>query len=218
MTSYRFNLKRCPSCNCEFSHCDIASSNTFGATFYTDGFVNGPMHEEHGALLQCPGCHTYLWKEDVPTRESVRHSPHWFDAEKRPLPVAWAMSDSGYLDIFHQALWKTLAQEKYIRIKAWWISNHACRSCSADETVSSSKDEEFLEPAEVEENLTKLLSLLDIDDQHDLIMRAEILRELGRFEECLNLLKQPFDDKYCRTIDVIKKLADCNNRQVESVG
>lgn len=37
---------RCPHCKCTEKFMGIASGNTFGATFYSDGFVSAPMMDE----------------------------------------------------------------------------------------------------------------------------------------------------------------------------
>ncbi len=47
------------------------SCNTFGAIFYTDGYIKGPMYVEESELLTCPGCKKTYWKTDVPTLESM---------------------------------------------------------------------------------------------------------------------------------------------------
>jgi hypothetical protein len=100
------------------------------------------------------------------------------DAEKRSLPVAWSLQGFDYSEAFDQAFWKTPDQEKHIRIRVWWLSNNAYRSCSATEKTVSSKEELQLS-SEAEENLTRLLQLLDATDQDESVMKAEILRELA---------------------------------------
>lgn len=179
-----------------------------GAKFYIDGFVDGPMYDEGSALLICPRCNRYFWREDVPTRESMPDHEYFGNPQRRSLPSAIQVRGSHYRHALHQALWKTSAQEKYIRIRAWWSFNSAHRG---------NITEEFGISPEEEANLLRLLQLLDTNDPHDSIMKAEILRELGQFDECLKQLDQPFDDRYLPTIDIIKKLATCKKRQVGTI-
>ena len=209
MTSYWIEIKQCPNCDCEFTVWAVASCNTFGAKFYTDGFVDGPMYDEGSALLTCPECNRYFWREDVPTRESMRDSQFFSDSERRSLPNAGQVHLRHYEDMLHQALWKTKTQEKYIRIRAWWSINSAYRGHATQEIDLS---------PEQEANLLKLLQLLDTNDSDELIMKAEVLRELGQFDECLKQLDQPFDDRYLPAIDAIKTLAKSKKRLVGSIG
>jgi hypothetical protein len=113
MTSYRIDIKQCPICNCEFAAPAVASRNTFGATFYTDGFVEGPMFGDGGALLTCTSCDRYLWSEEMPTMESIRDSDFLRDAGERQPPFATPVRGRGYEDALQQAVWKnTYASER----------------------------------------------------------------------------------------------------------
>jgi hypothetical protein len=213
MTSYQIDIKQCPKCGCEFTAWEVASCNTFGAKFYTDGCVKGPMFDRGSPLLICPGCSKYFWREDVPTLESMRDSKYFIkyvaDSDKRSHRQAPWVQGHHYEDMVRQSFWRTPDEEKYIRIRAWWSSNSAYRDGSS---------QEFLLSTEQEDNLRRLLQLLDPNDPHDLIMTAEILRELGEFDECLTQLAEPFGERYQRTIDAIKKLAHDKKRQVELIG
>ena len=208
MTTYQIEVKQCPNCNCKFAVLNVGSCNTFGAKFYTDGFVSGPMYDEGDALLICPNCDKYFWREDIPTQEIVRDSEFFRDPAKRSLPNAKRVYARNYENTLRQALWKNKAQEKYIRIRAWWSFNSSYRS-------HPTKD--FTLPFEQEANLRSLLQLLDTNDPYTSIIKAEILRELGEFNESLAVIDQTFDDRYLQVVDVIKRLAKSGNRQVGTI-
>jgi hypothetical protein len=208
MTSYWFEVKQCPNCDCEFIYWAVASCNTFHAKFYTDGFVDGPMYDEGGYLLTCPGCNKSLWCEDVPTKETLSNLEYFSGSVRGSLPPAERVRGSQYEDLLRQAIWKTEAQEKYVRVRAWWSFNSPYRGQITDE---------FKMPPEQKQNLLRLLQLLDTNAPSDSIMKGEILRELGRFDECLKHLEQPFEDRYLPAVDTIRKLANCENRQVAPI-
>jgi len=63
-----------------------------------------------------------------------------------------------------------------------------------------------------------LLQLLDTIDPRDSIMKAEILRELGQFDECLKQLAEPFNERYVRAVDTIRELARDKKRNVALIG
>ena len=205
MTSYRIEIKQCPNCGCEFSAWAVNSCNTFGAKFYTDGSVEGPMYDNGSLLVICPGCSNYFWREDVPTLESIRDRDYFVDSDKQSFPRAEWLEGRHFEDMVHQAFWRTPDEEKYIRIRAWWSSNSPYRDGSC---------QEFRLSAEQEENLRRLLELLDADDPHGSLMKAEIFRELGQFEECLKQLAQPFGERYLLAVNTISKLANEKQRKM----
>jgi hypothetical protein len=59
--------------------------------------------------------------------------------------------------------------------------------------------------------------MLDDTEPNQRILKAEIARELGEFDECLLLLSQPFDERYAHAVVFIKKLAEEKVRVVRSI-
>jgi hypothetical protein len=47
------------------------------------------------------------------------------------------------------------------------------------------------------------------------LLKAEIARELGNFDECLGLLSHQFDERYGHAVGYIKKLAEEKVRAVK---
>ena len=181
MTSYRVGVRKCANCGCQFKAWFVASWNTFGATFYTDGSVDGSMYDEGSALLVCPECNTWLWQEDLPALESMQDSLVYDEAGRGALPDAREVRGSDYEEALSRAPWKSVVQEQYVRIRAWWSFNDAYRGQVDDQSNL---------PPRQEENLLRLLELLSANRWDDRITKAEILRELGRFDECLEELNQ----------------------------
>ena len=208
MTSYQIEVRECPNCGCEFWALAVGSCNTFGAKWYTDGFVHGPMYDEGSAVLACPKCNAYLWREDVPTRESMRDSEYFQDPERRSLPEATQVYSCDHENLLRQKSWNNPTQEKYIRIRVWWSFNAVYRH---------GHGEDFDMPAEQEENLRRLLQLMDTNKEDSFVMQAEILRELGQFDECLEAADQVSGKRYSEAVDTIRKLAKAGKRKVRIV-
>jgi len=76
---------------------------------------------------------------------------------------------------------ETIADEKFIRIRIWQSLNDYFRKGKEKEITQDKQDLNA-------ENLTALLKLLDESDQNDLLMKAEVLRNLGWFVESKQLL------------------------------
>ena len=58
--------------------------------------------------------------------------------------------------------------------------------------------------------------MLDEKEPNQRILKAEIARKLGEFDECLGLLSHPFDERYGRAVGFIKKLAEEKVRVVKA--
>jgi len=205
MTTYQIEILECPACHVNFRAWSVGSRNTFGATFYTDGFIEGPMYDEGSAFLVCPGCKRSLWREDIPIHDSILDSEYFRDKSKKSLPSAEDIHGARFIDILRQAAWKNDMQERYVRTRAWWAWNDVFR---ADQR------REFNFSTEQAENLERLLELFDPNDSQDSIAMAEVLRELGRFTECLRQLEQHADPDLLPVAEAIRQLANNGNRRV----
>ncbi len=127
MTSYVVDVMQCPGCTCRFTSWAVASCNGFGARVYTDGYVDGPMYDEGSALLACPRCRTYLWRCDVPVVASVSENEHFEDGKFQELPLAGDVRRQRYEAVLKEKVWRSEAQEQYIRTRAWWSFNRGYR-------------------------------------------------------------------------------------------
>lgn len=137
------------------------------------------------------------------------------------LPLASFVRGQQYEDILLKRFWNTPEQEKYVRIRAWWSINNAYRDNVQKYTASLHKHEE---------NLQALLELLNpdipdldpdcsafhLEDLGEPIMRAEVLRELGKFDECVKLLDQisASTNSELPPVQTIKELAISKNKRV----
>lgn len=395
MTIIYFQIMTCPRCNRQFSCLDYASYNTFGAKFYTDGFVEGPISVDVSRLLMCPHCINIFWRQDIPARDYdptkrtylearndgiaklinlnivrnrdgelvvINHDGEiavleecgrdrekyhliygaklWIEdgkrvksgdilaewdsytvpilaevagkarygdlvedislqeqldvvtglsrkvvveskaAELRPrisikdafgrtakvpgttalaryhIPIGAYINVADGQDVYagdviadiprettktknitgglsrigepfktipnipsaltvrinseimHKALWRNIKEEIYIRIRVWWLFNEPYRT-------HTSLPFDF--PPDQRANHERLLQLLDSKEPDDAMTKAEILRELGRFEECIMELNRPFEGKYLKAVQIIKALAEKRERRVSEI-
>lgn len=165
------------------------------------------MFGENSRLLICPGCNRLFWEDEVPTIP-LSENRDLYISELRSLARAEFIYGHHYEDALRQELWKTEAQEKHIRIRAWWSFNNAYRE-QATEDISLSPEQEA--------NLLRLLQLLDANDPSESLMKAEIFRELGRFDECLKELDRPCDNRNLSTVNAIRELVNYRKRCVAKI-
>ena len=204
MTTYFPERMCCPRCDHGFSYMAVGSFNTFGATFYTDGFIEGPMYDDQGRLFRCPQCRAIGWNDEFICEEPGDDEDELaavFDGEVGPIPMR------EYPELLAEAPWRGPDEEKYVRIAAFWAANMPRRA--PDSQPAPFNDDEH-------RNLLALLDLLG-DTSQDRLMRAEILREMGRFEDCLEVLVG-FDDTELETVArLIRELAMGRERRVKPI-
>jgi hypothetical protein len=183
-------VRECPHCRALVVQEDTLSGNTIGAKLYTDGKREAKMLPDHPALVMCPSCLNLFWVD-----EAV-HVSSGFDAANGKPPVM-APSEKEILKFLGgPALPKD--KEIYLRVRAWWAANDAWRWVPNPKPAFS----------EVQvKNLISLYALLDESEPGHRILKAEIARELGNFNQCLLLLSYQFDKEFEFAVSFIKSLA-----------
>lgn len=72
-------IKECSKCSNLIADCTIASGNTFGAEFWTDGKREAPMLPEQPWLVICPHCGSAVWIDDL---EEIGRLELWKDVQE----------------------------------------------------------------------------------------------------------------------------------------
>ena len=203
MTTYYPERMCCPRCDHAFSYMAVGSYNTFGATFYTDGYIEGPMYDDQGRLFRCPQCRSLGWHDELVCEEEADEDELASVFEPDVGPVAL----EHYPALLDEAPWRGPDEEKYVRIAAFWAANLPRRGNPG--TSAPFTDSE-------ERNLLALLERLG-DSSQDRLMRAEILREMGRFEECLEVLMGLEDAELEGLVKLIRELAMASDARVVAI-
>ncbi len=205
MTTYFPQRMCCPRCDHGFSYLAVGSYNTFGATFYTDGYIEGATYDDQGRLFRCPRCRAIGWNDEFScdgAREGGEEElASVFDAGTDPIPLR------EYPDLLDDAPWRGPDEEKYVRIAAFWAANMPRRI--APESSAPLDDAE-------QRNLLALLELLG-DAPEDRLLRAEILREMGRFGDCLEVLMGFADGDLDEVARLVRELAMKRDARVAAV-
>jgi hypothetical protein len=215
MTTIEPMKAACPSCGQEFKSYVTTSTNTFGATFYTDGGISSSMYQEDDLVLICPFCKEYIWTNGLKW-ESAYDSDDEFamlirdvdtpvETKESKIPSAISLGFAGgpsYLKALEDKPWKNIEQEVRFRHAAWIDSNDPYREEVADESLKElvlerRKQRRIEEEAPRENNMRALLKSLNqlvaqADNSEEVLdiftISAELHRELGEFEECLTML------------------------------
>ena len=191
-------IRECPHCKAHVVQEETVSGNTIGAKFCTDGKREAKMLPDHPALVKCPACSGLFWVDEAMEVDMG------FDAAKGKQQVLKPAEKELLGFLAGPAL--PADKELYVRVSAWRSANDAWR-WNPNATPAFSKDQV--------QNLKALSEMLDETEPNQRILKAEIARELGEFDECLLLLSYQFDKGYERAVGFIKKLAEEKVRAVK---
>ena len=195
-------IRKCSACEKSITQRTITSGNTFGATYFTDGKRIAPMLPDQPLLVLCPHCRASLWIEELENLGAVRAGgeaqQRWRDARVYETP-----SRNDYFALLAKGL-ADPKKERYLRLRAWWAGNDERRTEASEIPLSS------IETA----NLIALAQMLHESDDRDLLQKAEVMRELGRFDDALLLLATSESDKIAQAVTIIKNLALHRDPQV----
>ena len=216
--------KKCFECSVIFKVRSFGSGNTFGATYWTDGRMNAPMISDVLSLAICPNCKNTLWLEELdtlgittPSLAYLNDAESQAQTEKEKTEIAkLGAADAEFCiglfsDDYYYLLKKGIKDPKkelYVRLQLWWEENDLRRE---SRRIFKMREEEIV-------NLQALILLLDESDEHQLMMKAEALREIGRFEDALLILEKSTNPEFASVVDFMKNLcvnADPFVRKIE---
>jgi hypothetical protein len=189
----------CPSCGAAARHITLLSGNTLGARVWTDGKQMAPMLPSPPEVVQCHACPTAYWLRSA----KVVSGPDRAMSVGSDVPRVEEPSEQEYYDAIAAGLAKSAEEEVRLRVLAWWRANEELRSYEEGVLLPTRPLSQAFQ-----ENLEMLLSLLD-DEQSHLLMRAEALRQLGRFDDAERVLRE-VDLEYEWAADQI--VEHCRNR------
>lgn len=198
-------IRKCIGCGNLFSQRTIGSGNTFGATQWSDGKMDAPMLPDQPTLVKCPSCSAVIWIED---QEVVGEISKWGSrGEAKP---AFENAQSyvtptfdDYIEFLNVGSCNK-EQQRYVRLRALWHRNDFQRFTG---TALLQTDSEIA-------NMEAFALLLDEHDETDRLIKAEVYRELGKFEDTERLLEQPFSDAMTPAVDLIRELVRQKEQKV----
>jgi hypothetical protein len=195
-------IMKAPGCRNPVKFSTIGSGNTFGATFWTDGKCEAPMLPDEPWLRKSPSEGILFWSDEC---EEIGQLDFFSGGSEKPewkdLDYAEEPSEDDYNAALHSGVASTPEKERYIRMRLWWRGNDHIRR--GDNTELS---EAHLE------NLRRFEAILSEEDDNQRLMKAEVLRQLSRYDEALHLLNSEFPDDYSHAVLLIRDLAsrsDC---------
>lgn len=135
--------------------------------------------------------------------------------EWRAAPYIESLSEEQLLEAIEAGLATDEGQERFLRLEAFWRSNDwLVRDLPFDPLPDA---EVRLRSEASVANMLLLFDLLDAQNPHEQILRGEIMRELGRFDEAEQILSAPFGDELAETVSFIRKLVSQRETDVRRI-
>jgi hypothetical protein len=198
----------CPNCKMPARVFTWITGNTVGAKIWTDGKMIAPNLPIPPAVTRCKGCDGYFWLSDAkvigkigPWDLKTSESPdEWKTAER-----VRELSEAEYLEAIQMGVARNKNQELHLRISAWWANNDPLRFSGQDP-----RKPPYTSPVRstaATANLECLLEQLGTEDPNERLMKAEVARELARFDDAIRILEFNFSSKYTKIASLIRELA-----------
>ena len=209
----------CPYCNGLATFITLLSGNTFGSRLWTDGKRIAPMLPEPPDVVKCRHCSQCYWLHSAKRigtidrwRTNIQpENPDWINAQDVQEP-----DEHDYYQAIDQGLARNSQQEKKLRILAWWRRNDPWRKAAQNQDRQSGN-----QPGPWRQNLEALAALLSEDSDNSLIMKAEVFRQLGKFEAAQQLLDRVVSPGLSRLVQQFRSLCGAGDtcvREIQQAG
>lgn len=182
------SYKCCNHCEQPVAIVPLVSGNPIGGTLWSDGYVDAPQLPEQELLGKCVGCGEILCLPELQDYADPAAVDNAADCAFEALTL------DDYRVLVDHIDHIDASYHLYVRLKFWQLGNHPRRRAGSEEPLSESETE----------NLQKLLMLFG-DDEADRLLKAEVLRQLGDFEQAENTLVGPFQDQ---AGDIVSRLGE----------
>ncbi len=206
MTTFQTSYIHCPNCNEKMYAYELTSYLLNNTEVYSDGKVEASNPILLDEILLCVHCESPMWKDDVfvgndegidydNTKEALHISdlfPLFMeDSEQKTINYFLKILDSDFTD-------KSI-REIYIRMKLWHLLNDKRRSLKSTvprffkrliNKISKKKPESRFQDYNLyfKPNLIRLLQIYKPENGEELLLKAEMHREIGDFEQALQCL------------------------------
>ena len=213
-------IYKCPKCKEIIKNQSLMSGNGLDMRLYSDGYQDLPMLPSFPNLTKCEKCGFFLFLRDL---EPIDYYFSWREEEYNKDYSNANYTKFLDIYEYLEALKFYPEKEKFIRHMIWWKFNDRIRkykeiyfngekreiffNLKGEEVYLDENNKEILlnehdneifinkNDKEIwKENCEKLIELFDIDDINERIMIADLHRNLGNFQKCLNIILSLSED------------------------
>lgn len=245
MTSYANPaVYKCPACQSLLLRERLRSMNTYGVTFWSDGDATFSRLPSRSPLIRCPSCPAVFWQDDLspigelPKKPLPQEPMGWL---MRKL-IQWGGDEHGDIQTQRDwdaapALWRAAEydrtleygdlrqalnelrgpdseREVYVRRRIWWLANDDRRIYENGKRAST---QPLVLRSKAKENMLRLVELHE-QAGSGIVDRAELLRQMGRFDEAVQLLASASPDQIGARGEKIRRWALAKDADLKMLG
>ena len=182
------SYKSCDHCRQPVAITPLLSGNPIGGTLWSDGYVDAPQLPEQELLGKCARCGEISCLPELQDFPDPADIDDTVDHAFEPLILDDYQVLVDNIDLIDPSY------HLYVRLKCWQLGNHPRRQAGSGQPLSESETE----------NLQQLLTLFG-DDEAERLLKAEVFRQLGDFEQAEESLVGPF---HGQAGDIVSRLKD----------
>lgn len=172
---------KCPACDASHTRTGILSGNTFGGVFWSDGSFFAPMLPDQVVFTRCTKCNSIFNINNAPNHEALKYE----DADG--LPSVDHLTKEDLLKAIAENVFINKNEELYLRKRLWQKMNK--------HPWKGEKPSLFAISPEYRQNAEALINLLNKSSEDEILIIAELHRNLCNFNECINFIKKLSDTR-----------------------
>ncbi|MCF8361961.1 MAG: hypothetical protein K9G70_04985 [Prolixibacteraceae bacterium] len=181
MTEPLYAVLECPECGEQYIISAPADSPSETATLFSDGFFieDGNTHWRTPLIIGCVTCELGFMPEkgkQIATGSLDELLEKFPDIKKAMPPTAGTL----VLDLRSRMKMET-DEETAIRREFWYAARHTEKGQGLLQRNNKFKD--FYN-----QNIEKLIEIMPAKNEHGLLIKAELFRQTGRFQEAIEML------------------------------
>jgi hypothetical protein len=175
---------------------------------WTDGKLSNLNRLADPKIAVCPHCQALLWIYEMKQQGDEITGPEQLREKGEKVIPLQEPTFKQYATLLEQGA-VAGAKERQARFGLWWAGNDMRRRPD-----SKAAGPGFRERA----NMAALAEMLDETVAQDLVLKAELMRELGLFPDARALLRKSVDEKQQPAADLIGRLISQGDTRVAMVG
>ena len=121
-------IVKAPDCQSPVKVSTLASGNTFGAVFWTDGKCEAPMLPDHSRLRKHPTEGILFWADECEEIGTIPFDGDQQQAERwKDVPYDEEPTEQDLFSALESDIADTDEKIRYLRIRLWWAGNGPIR-------------------------------------------------------------------------------------------
>ncbi len=190
--------RQCAHCNKAIEIHPLVDGSHSGSVLWTDGYVDALMMPEQAIVARCKTCEQVVWLTDLEPLE---------EPDEATITGYRELHAQDYLDLVENASSADKERMIMLRTWAWQKSNHVRRG----------KREAPLITERERNNMSELDALLSDEWENELVMKIELAREQGDFEQAEAFMEDvDFSPQILHLVNQLKQMIEKRDSAVNA--